>query len=159
MSGKQKSKKASIPSNVMKRNSDINIHMDKALGKGIEQFPSSKLPHHRAVLQRYRYLRELSHNSATSAIITTITHEVVKLWRHSRILYKDDRACRKKVTSCLDLWKNLNRDISSRENPEFQVAKEGVLYFNFSEGSQKLKKQHAHSLDNFLDLKIPFRAL
>ena len=51
-----------------KRSSSLSIVYTESLGEPLTNFPSSKLPMKRTVLQRYRYLRSTSHKMQTSEI-------------------------------------------------------------------------------------------
>ena len=106
-------------SNLQKRNSDMNILYDSFLGPSIQNFPSSKLPMQRTILQRYRALRtESAYTSQLSDIITIITKEVRELWTFSCIPTRDYCGCWSIVKQCVSKWVEAKQDM--KKSSKFQ---------------------------------------
>ena len=101
-----------------KRNSLLNDFYTEFLGASIEIFPSSKLPLNRSVLQRYRALRSISHNTSKTEIVGTITNEVLQLWDNSSITHDTYRSSCKVVQSLVTKWVDATQE--QRKSYQFQ---------------------------------------
>ena len=108
-----------------KRTSETSISYDSLLGPSLAMFPSSKLPHRRTVLQRYRYLITGDDNPTRSEVISIITNEIISLWEISSIPFRDIRSCRDCVKKCIECWINAKRDV--RNSKTFQVSLDTLL--------------------------------
>ena len=106
------------PSDLKKRTSSINRFYDEFLGPPHEVFPSSKLPLKRVVLQRYRSLRSKSYPAPQNEITSTITNDLLQLWRNNSILFDTYRSACKVVQGVITNWVDATNE--DRKSAKFQ---------------------------------------
>ena len=110
--------KSSHVSDLRRKSSALSLSYDKSVGKGLEAFPSSRLPTKRTVLQRYRYIRSQSHNQSKVSVVATITEEISFLWDNGSIPRKSEKDCNYMVKCLINEW--LNAKPTKRESSDFQ---------------------------------------
>lgn len=112
-------------STLSKRKSEIAGFYDLHLGPAIQIFPPTRLPIRRLVLQRYRALRAEAHTTEKTALVNTITKELVLLWDRSSIPHKSVKDISYQVKSLINKWTNSNKE--EKIDPEFQVYLDHLL--------------------------------
>ena len=108
-----------------KRTSDTSVFYDTYVGPSLDKFPSSKLPHKRVVLQRYRYLLASDTKYTRNDIIGILTKEVIYLWELSSIPTKEYRRCWDVVQKCIGQWIDAKNDV--RKSSAFQLQLDTLL--------------------------------
>ena len=108
-----------------KRSSYISKFYDDFLGPPLDVLPSSKLPFKRVVLQRYRFLRSISHSTPQTEIVATITRELVPLWEKGTIPFKPYSSACRVVLDAIMSWVNATEE--DRKSEAFQRNLDKIL--------------------------------
>ena len=109
-----------------KRNSALNDFYDEFLGTPLDNFPSSRLPLQRSVLQRYRALRATCHSTPVNEVARTITNEVIELWDRSRIPRNTDRRIFEAMKNLISKW--AEADNEEKKSKFFQGELNKLFY-------------------------------
>ena len=132
----------------------INNVYDLFLGPSLDKFPTSKLPQHRVLLQRYRALStEGGHNALQSETIMTKTKELTERWECSSIHMNNCPGCWDIVKDCVNMWPSAKKEVKQSFMLQNQLDRvlglRPVIYMS----SSGLKEHLRNQLDRVLGLR------